>query len=151
MAAIGSTMAAMKSSLLLVLVLLTLGCSPGVEAQRARLMPPAALSCDRDHLTSFEGRLERLELGDAYHRAVLRTDWDSMETFELPFEGDEPCYLLDGQVMAPGTWRELLPDPEHPPAGLRVIAWVCEAPATVTLDWRPADPDSHEQKPSPGH
>jgi hypothetical protein len=123
---------------LTLLTLVTL-ISVSATAQRGeRLAPPDALDCERENLTSFEGTLLSFESGSATHRIVLKTDWDSEESFDVSqLPSGEPRYLLNGAPMTAGEWKTIIPDPTSPPDGLRLIVWVCECPGTVVIDWRP--------------
>lgn len=107
---------------------------PAQAQNRSRLAPPAVLSCERNALTSFEGSVEALRPGESSWTLVLRTDWDSLETFAFDPSGQQIQHA------------ELLPEPGLPayvdcgghfPPGLSVIVWVCSSPASVTVDWRP--------------
>jgi hypothetical protein len=102
---------------------------------RDRLAPPAALNCDRNHLTSYEGRLQALTPAPDELTVTLVTDWDSEETFTVPANAVQ---LRDGTPMDPPAQAAFLAALKPPTTAPRLIAWVCAEPSSVTLDWRPA-------------
>ncbi len=116
----------------------TLLLGTAIEAQerggRERLAPPAALDCDRNHLTSYEGRLLALTPAPDSLTVTLITDWDSEETFTVPRGA---VHLRDGAPMDPAAQAAFLAALKPPTTAPRLIAWVCSDPCVVTLDWRP--------------
>jgi hypothetical protein len=100
---------------------------------RDRLAPPAALNCDRNNLTSYEGRLFAFTPGPDEVTVTLVTDWDSEETFTVPADAVQ---LRDGVPMDAETQAAFLETLAPPTQAPRIIAWVCCDPSSVTLDWR---------------
>ncbi len=121
-------------ALLLMAALVPPAMADGERGGRDRLAPPAALDCDRNHLTSYEGRLRALTPGPDTITVTLVTDWGSEETFAVP---SDSVQLRDGQPMDPTSLAEFLATLEPPTTVPRLIAWVCSEPCAVTLDWRP--------------
>ncbi len=121
--------------LLLTAVMLAPACSAQERDGRDRLAPPAALDCDRNHLTSYEGRLLALTPAPDELTVTLVTDWDSEETFTVPAGA---VHLRDGAPMDPAAQAKFLATLKPPTTAPRLIAWVCAEPPSVTLDWRPA-------------
>ncbi len=123
---------------LLATVFLSSACAaqePGREREaRGRLAPPAAVNCDRNHLTSYQGAVASVVRDNGELKITLVTDWDSEESFTV----DEDAPQLYGGAPLEAPRQAMLLDTLAPPyEGLGVIAWVCREPASVTLDWRP--------------
>lgn len=100
-----------------------------------RLAPPAAIDCDRNLLTSYEGRVASVSANPREWTVTLTTDWGSDETFKV---ATSRVQLVNGEPLESGQRPAFVDDNGLPEVDLRVIAWVCEDPATVTLDWRPS-------------
>ena len=103
----------------------------------ARLAPPAALQCERNQLTSYQGAVKRLSLTEPTKICLtIETAWGSEEAFRLTGNEDsaiEAQMLWNGQAFSPANWETLKSGQE-----LHAIAWVCEDNATPTvIDWRP--------------
>lgn len=112
----------------------------GVAADSAgptRLRPPERVSCARDHLTSYTGRI--LSYAREPGRVSLRlvTDWDTTETVTLI--GPDPVlhFLLRGEPFRPADWDVIESRPGELRAGVRVTAWVCDDGSPPVIDWRP--------------
>ena len=76
-----------------------LGESPQ-EPGRGRIMPPAALECDRNDLTSYDGRIlsYRRRKGSTYLR--IRTNYDTTEAVTIRHPGTSDTskfYLINGE------------------------------------------------------
>ena len=107
----------------------------------ARVMPPSDLACDRNDLTSYNGRVI------AYHRTADRlsitilTDWETQEVLQVPMDTVRHSFVVRGRRLAKPDWAAIEQSATEAHAGLRVIAWVCLDERTPpVLDWRPAQP-----------
>lgn len=108
-------------------------------------MPPAALSCPRDQLTSYAGTVIAYIRTDQRVELTIDTDADTVEDVSTPARRD--LFLLDGAPLAGGDGERLLSRsdraifetrPGQLGDGMRVIAWVCLDESTPpVLDWRP--------------
>ena len=126
------------SSLLFVLLAAWLVSDLAFAQRGGRLAPPAALACDRNQLTSFEGVLIRHESKNGMDHVTLETDWGSEERFVVDTTSEPPHYLVNGEPAEDDTWQELLPGCDGAGESLRLIAWVCSDPEQVVIDWRPS-------------
>ena len=111
---------------------LALACVP-VVAQRGRSMPPSAVGCNRNNLTSYTGEVTRYSRKDTKIRLTIKTDEDTTES--VSFEpGDK--VLLNAQPIQDGDWMQVEASPGKLKAGMRATAWVCRGGRPV-LDWQP--------------
>lgn len=114
------------------LFLLALAAVPS-DAQRGRYMPPAAVGCDRNNLTSYTGEVTRYSRKAAKIRLTLKTDESTVET--VVFEpGDK--ILLNAEAMKEEDWKQVEEAEGKIKAGMRATAWICRGGRPV-LDWQP--------------
>jgi rhodanese-related sulfurtransferase len=116
---------------------------PAAAGGGRRLAPPAAVACDRNHLTSFEGVVSTYARKKGTTRIVVKTDDGTVETFTFPTAkraGLEKSFLLGGEAFAAADWKRIEVRDGVLAPGTRAIVWVCSAPSKSTLvDWRPAE------------
>jgi rhodanese-related sulfurtransferase len=112
----------------------------GASASRGgRLAPPAAVSCDRNQLTSYTGKVKSYKRQKGKTVLVIDTSADTTERVTVTHPNtDDPSryFLIEGSVFTSRDWSriekrkgELLPN-------LSAIAWVCRDGKNV-IDWRP--------------
>ena len=65
------------------------GCvaSSGVAVAQGRLRPPAFVTCDRNHLTSFSGRVVSFDRDDDSTTLRMETDESTKEHFAIRHAG----------------------------------------------------------------
>jgi hypothetical protein len=102
-------------------------------AQRGRYMPPPAVECDRNHLTSYTGEVTRYSRKGGSIRLTLHTDAGTTETVSLR-AGDK--VLLNSDEMKEEDWKYVEEKEGKLKAGMRATAWICEGGRPV-LDWQP--------------
>lgn len=96
-------------------------------------MPPSAVGCNRNNLTSYTGEVTRYSRKDTKIRLTIKTDEDTTES--VSFEpGDK--VLLNAQPIQDGDWKQVEASPGKLKAGMRATAWVCRGGRPV-LDWQP--------------
>lgn len=112
--------------------------APPVVLAQARLRPPAFVTCDRNHLTSFTGRVVSLERDAAKTTLRMRTDWATDEPFVVAHPGGDATrwFFLDGQPFSPADWTALLPEGRLRD-GARATVWVCDDQPNPTVNWEP--------------
>lgn len=113
---------------------------PAAMAGEGRLRPPP-LACDRNHLTSWRGRvMDYRRQGDTTWLQIA-TDDDTLEEAELkvpPPPAAPPDYRLDGQPFTAQDWARIENADGSLRAGMRATAWVCEDGVTPpVIDWQP--------------
>ena len=92
-----------------------------VAQEGGRIMPPPQLKCDRNDLTSYDGRIlaYRRRLGSTFLR--IRTNFDTTEEVTIRHRGsDDPSkfYLINGEAFTKTDWRRI----EKRPRVLKVDA-----------------------------
>ncbi len=114
--------------------------APVTSASRAsaqgRLRPPAFVTCDRNHLTSFTGRVVSLERSSDTTTLRMETDENTKEVFTLRHAGADATawFYLAGTPFTPADWATLLPGGTLR-AGARATVWVCTDEPNPRVDW----------------
>src|SRR5688572_21106726 len=112
----------------------------GASASRGgRLAPPAAVTCDRNQLTSYTGKVKSYKRQQGKTVLVIETTSDTTERVTLVHENtDDPArfFLIDGTPFSVRDWSrvEARKGELHP--NMSAIAWVCSNGENV-IDWRP--------------
>lgn len=108
------------------------------RSRRGRLAPPAAVSCDRNKLTSYSGIVRTYERSADKTTLVIETDADTVERVTLRHSAGDPLrwFLIDGTPATPADWNRIEVSRGRLHDGMGVTAWVCEDGTTV-VDWRP--------------
>ena len=102
----------------------------------SRLAPPAAVTCPRDHLTSYTGRVVSYRRTTEALVLTIRTDWDTTENVRLaPPRLDH--LRVGGAPFAAADWARIEPSPGHVRPDLRATAWVCDDGRPPVIDWQP--------------
>lgn len=104
-----------------------------------RVAPPAAVSCDRNELTLYAGKVASYSRSRGKTTLVIDTFSDTREKVTLRHpRSDDPSrfFLIHGTPFTDKDWNriELRRGKLHP--GMTAFAWVCEN-GTVVVDWRP--------------
>jgi hypothetical protein len=115
------------------IVLSSVASSPALA--QGRLRPPAFVTCDRNHLTSFTGRVVTLSRDSETTKLRLDTDERTQEQFTLRHPGADASawFYASGKPFAPGDWATLLPAGKLRP-GTRVTIWVCDNEPNPKVD-----------------
>jgi hypothetical protein len=101
--------------------------------QRGRYMPPPAVACDRNHLTSYTGEVTRYSRKGHNIRLTLNTDAGTTETVSFK-SGDK--ILINADEMKEADWKYVEEREGKLRAGMRATAWICQGGRPV-LDWQP--------------
>jgi hypothetical protein len=109
-----------------------------------RIMPPPQLKCDRNDLTSYDGRIlaYRRRVGSTFLR--IRTNFDTTEEVTIRHRGtDDPSkfYMLNGQRFMRSDWRRIEKRKGVLKEGMHANVWVCRGNPSIqpVVDWRPDD------------
>lgn len=107
-----------------------------IVAAQGRLRPPAFVTCDRNQLTSFTGRVVSLSRDADATRLVMDTDEATKERLTIRHpKGDASAWFYRaGQPFAPEDWAVLLPGGRLR-ADARATAWVCATETNPKIDW----------------
>ena len=122
------------------------------SGQGGRVRPPAAVTCDRNNLTVYAGKV--LSYTRRTDRIVLRiyTDSDTNETVTLRYtRGSSPVrwFLLNGEAFGRDDWSKIEASKGRLNPSMRVSAWVCADGRKPILDWQPQAEDMPESKSRP--
>lgn len=103
-----------------------------------RLAPPAGVTCDRNNLTVYAGRVTKYSRKRGKTSITVATDWDTTETVVLRHTGDDPSrdYLVLGTPFTPNDWNRIESKKGVLHPGMRANVWVCTGGRT-TVDWQP--------------
>lgn len=132
-----------SGSLFFLLAALCLSVAAHAQRQASRVMPPPALECDRNQLTSYNGALVHYSVRDDATLIEIATEWDTLETIRVPHSGDlgpATAYTFHGLPFTQDHWKKLGTDPAArlPTKGTPLIAWVClDGETPPVIDWRP--------------
>jgi hypothetical protein len=101
-----------------------------------RLGPPPTVSCPRDHLTSYTGRVLSYRRTPQELALTIHTDWDTTEKVRLaaPRLAD---MTVGGTPFATSDWPRIESATGHARPGLRATAWVCDDGRRPMIDWQP--------------
>jgi len=117
-------------------LIVALLCGSGAALAQGRLAPPAFVTCDRNALTSFKGRVVGLERGDRTTKLRMDTDDGTHERFTLRHARGEAFRLMyrGGQPFREADWSQVATAGGVKP-GARATVWVCTGAANPTIDW----------------
>lgn len=104
-----------------------------------RLAPPAAVTCDRNQLTSYAGRVTAYARSEGRTTLTIATDAGTVENVVLEHSGsDDPsaAFLLHGAAFGRDDWKRIEKSRGLLHESMRAIAWVCTNGNTI-IDWRP--------------
>ena len=115
------------------------------SGQGGRVRPPARITCDRNNLTVYAGKV--LSYTRRSDRIALRihTDSDTTETVTLRYpRGSSPSkwFLLNGEAFGRGDWSKIESSKGRLNPNMRVSAWVCTDGRKPILDWQPPTSDN---------
>ena len=94
------------------------------------------MTCDRNQLTSFSGRVISLERASGSTKLRLASDEGTSERFTLKHPGsDASAWFYQGGVpFTAADWSALLPSGRLRP-GARATVWVCANEPNPRVDW----------------
>ena len=105
-----------------------------------RLAPPAAVTCPRNNLTSFTGRVTRWTRAPGETQMTIETDWDTSETVTLKHPGSDGAsqwFLLNANAFQSSDWAQIEERKGQLKIGMRATAWVCDDGRQPIVDWQP--------------
>lgn len=112
----------------------------GASATRGgRLAPPAAVSCDRNQLTSYAGKVKSYRRQRGKTVLVIDTSAGTTERVTLLHKGtDDPArfFLIDGTPLTSRDWPRIERRKGELHPNMSAVAWVCQN-GTSIIDWRP--------------
>jgi hypothetical protein len=120
-------------------VLLTASIAPLVQGEPGRVRPPASVTCPRNDLTVYTGRVTGLDRQKGATLLTIATDWKTTErvTIRHPESPDpDASFLLKGKPFAKADWDVIAPKGTLGDA-IRANAWVCRD-GRVIVDFVPS-------------
>jgi hypothetical protein len=105
-----------------------------------RVAPPAAVTCPRNNLTSFTGRVTRWTRTLGETSLTIYTDWDTTETVTLKHAGTDEAikwFLLNANAFQSSDWAQIEESKGKLKSGMRVTAWMCDDGRQPIVDWQP--------------
>jgi hypothetical protein len=117
--------------------------SAGQEATPGggRLRPPEAITCDRNHLTSWSGVVSGYRRENKQTWLQVNTDEDTVEQIMLDHHGEKDAsayYLIGQQKFTKKDWPKIERFKGMLITGTRAVVWVCDDGKTApVVDWQP--------------
>ena len=105
-----------------------------------RLAPPAAVTCPRNDLTSYTGRVTAWSRREDETTLTIATDWETTETVTVKHAGtDDPSrsFLLNAKTFQSSDWAQIEETKGKLKTGMRATAWVCDDGRQPIVDWQP--------------
>ncbi len=118
---------------------------PAAQAAQSRLRPPDAVTCPRNDLTLYAGRVLSLDRQKDTTSLTIATDWKTTERVTIKHAGaTDPIasLLMKGKPFTKDDWTVIAPGGKLRD-GVRANAWVCRDGRTV-VDWEGVVPRSVE-------
>ena len=103
-----------------------------------RLRPPAAVTCDRNELNSYAGKVTHYRRQKEKTVLVLDTSAGTTETVSVRHGSGDPSrfYLIDGTPFTAADWSRIERSRGVLRHDMSAVAWVCANGVTI-IDWRP--------------
>ena len=109
------------------------------RSRGGRLAPPAGVTCDRNELTSYAGKVTSYKREKGKTLLVMRTSADTTERITVAHKGFDDAsrfYLIDGNAFTSRDWTRIEASKGKLRDKMSAIAWVCKN-GTTFIDWRP--------------
>lgn len=114
------------------------------EGRQGRQRPPAGLSCDRNHTTSFTGRITGYSRTSRRILIRVSTDEQTQEEFTIPLRRGEEAsrkFLLQGEAFKAMDWQKIESRRGRLKPNMRATIWACRDNnddfRAELIDWRP--------------
>jgi hypothetical protein len=120
--------------------------------QGRRIAPPSGLDCDRDHITSFTGRVLSYSRGGGQISIRVRTDEGTTESFTISYAQAKELLKrvkLNGQVLSQNELTKIEARWKREKRTVRATVWACydkdwRNPKAVLIDWQIGKPKPPE-------
>lgn len=135
-------LAALPVLLLTGLVLSCNQSTPGHDvSDPERLATPPTVSCDRDQLTAWTGRVTGYQRDEQSIWIEISTDENTVEEATIKHKGFRDAsshFLLWDEPFDRTDWTAIEATPGNLIDGMRATVWVCSDGKTpAVIDWRP--------------
>jgi len=106
-----------------------------------RLAPPPHVTCDRNNLTSWTGKVTGYQRDEQSIWIEINTDENTVEETTIDHKGFQDAsshFLLWGEPFKRTDWTAIEATPGNLIDGMRATIWVCSDGRTpAVIDWRP--------------
>lgn len=109
---------------------------------QGRLAPPESVKCDRNHLTSFTGKILSYSRKPGRVSLRVRTDEETTESFTLRYAKSEDAarwFLMRGEPFKRTDWALIERRRYRLRQPMRATVWVCDDGSNPMIDWRPGE------------
>ena len=105
-----------------------------------RIRPPEKITCSRNQLTSYTGRVLSMKRQKGSTRIRMRTDEETSEQFTLRHASDNPSefFLMWGERFSESDWKRIETGRNQLRPDLRATVWICDDGGNPVVDWQPA-------------
>jgi len=106
---------------------------------RQRLAPPESVTCERNELTVYSGRVTSYSRTRARTALTIATDWDTTERIVIRhLRGKKPSaqFLYEGRRFTPADWSRIESALGKLRASVRANVWVCAGDRAPIVDWQ---------------
>ena len=119
-----------------------IGAAEPARRSAGRLRPPATLTCDINHVTSWSGVVTGYRRKSESTWLRISTDDNTVEQTTIDHAGQPDAsahYLLWQQAFTAKDWKRIEKSKGKLIKGMRAIAWICDDGKTApVIDWQPA-------------
>ena len=108
---------------------------------RQRLAPPDLVTCERNDLTVYSGRITSYRRTPASIKLTIATDWETTERVAVRRMGGrspQDFFLIEGRNFTAADWQRIERRPGVLRAGVRANVWVCADNRNPVVDWQSA-------------
>jgi hypothetical protein len=127
----------MKVGMLMAALAAATVCTSAQQGAPGRVRPPAAVTCDRNDLTVYTGRVTSWDRKADSTTLTIATDWKTTEQVVIKYPvGADPggSFLMQGKSFAREDWARIATDGKLKD-GARASAWVCRDGRNPIVDW----------------
>lgn len=107
-----------------------------------RIAPPPAITCERNHLTSWTGTVTGYRKSENATWLQISTDEQTLEQTTIDHAGAPDAsarYLLRGEPFTGQDWQRIETSSGKLLEGIRATAWIClDGSIPPVIDWQPA-------------
>ena len=105
--------------------------------------PPSSVTCPRDHLTVFRGRVVQWSRTSGQSTMTIASDAGTTEIVVLKHPGTDDgsqYFLIDSQPFKPADWNRIEQKPGAFRPGVRASVWACDDGRQPIIDWQTPRP-----------
>jgi hypothetical protein len=111
------------------------------SGQDGRMRPPVAVTCDRNNLTSYAGKVIKYSRRAGLITMTVETDWDTTEVVTLRHPRNSNAskwFLFRGKTFRNSDWKKIESSHGQLHPNMRVTAWICNDGRRPIIDWQPS-------------